>query len=108
MNNDLIKRSDVEQMLIALGGCDASDKEAEGWDKAIDAAIIELGELDSANEWIMDAIENIIKHFSECQNDAIEKWKECRESESLGWDKVAFNQRMGFIIDELLGRHKEN
>ena len=30
MNNDLIKRSDVEQMLIALGGCDASDKEAEG------------------------------------------------------------------------------
>lgn len=39
MNNDLIKRSDVEQMLTALGGCDASDKEAEGWDKAIDAAM---------------------------------------------------------------------
>lgn len=50
MNNDLIKRSDVEQMLAALGGCDASDKEAEGWDKAIDAAIIGLEELDSANE----------------------------------------------------------
>lgn len=48
--NDLIKRSDVEQMLTALGGCDASDKEAEGWDKAIDAAIIGLEELDSANE----------------------------------------------------------
>lgn len=107
MNSDLIRRKDVEQMLTALGGCDASDKEAEGWDKAIDAAIIELGELDSANEWIADAIENIIKHFSECQNDAIEKWKECCESESLGI-MVAFNQRMGFIIDELLGRHKEN
>lgn len=101
--NDLIMRKDVEQMLKDLGGCDANDKEAAGWDKAIDAAIIELGELDSANEWIMDAI----KHFSECQNDAIEKWKEFRESESLGI-MVAFNQRMGFIIDELLGRHKEN
>lgn len=105
--NDLIRRKDVEQMLKDLGGCDASDKEAAGWDKAIDAAIIKLGELDSANEWIVDAIENIIKHFSECQNDAIEKWKECRESESLGI-MVAFNQRKGFIIDELLGRHKEN
>ena len=50
MNNDLIKRSDVEKMLTALGGCDASDKEAAGWDKAIDAAIIGLEELDSANE----------------------------------------------------------
>lgn len=107
MNNDLIKRSDVEQMLTALGGCDASDKEAAGWDKAIDAAIIGLEELDSANEWIVNAIENMIKHFSECQNEAIEKWKECRESESLG-RMIAFNQVMGFIIDELLGRHKEN
>lgn len=105
--NDLIMRKDVEQILKDLGGCDASDKEAAGWDKAIDAAIIGLEELDSANEWIVDAIENIIKHFSECQNDAIEKWKECRESESLGI-MVAFNQRMGFIIDELLGRHKED
>lgn len=89
--NDLIRRKDVEQMLASIGGCDASDKEAAGWDKAIDAAIIGLEELDSANEWIVDAIENMIKHFSECQNDAIE-----------------FNQVMGFIIDELLGRHKEN
>lgn len=48
--NDLIRRKDVEQMLAALGGCDASDKEAAGWDKAIDAAIIGLEELDSANE----------------------------------------------------------
>ena len=107
MNNDLIKRSDVEQMLTALGGCDASDKEAEGWDKAIDAAMEGLRKVESANEWIVNAIENMIKHFSECQNDAIEKWKECRESESLG-RMVAFNQVMEFIIDELLGRHKEN
>ena len=107
MNNDLIKRSDVEQMLAALGGCDASDKEAAGWDMAIDAAIIGLEELDSANEWTVNVIENMIKHFSKCQNDAIEKWKECRESESFG-RMVAFNQVMGFIIDELLGRHKEN
>lgn len=49
MNNDLIKRSDVEQMLTALGGCDASDKEAAGWDKAIDAAMEGLRKIESAN-----------------------------------------------------------
>ena len=105
--DDLIKRSDVEQMLTALGGCDASDEESRGWDNAIDAAMEGLRKVESANEWIVNAIENMIKHFSECQNDAIEKWKECRESESLG-RMVAFNQVMEFIIDELLGRHKEN
>lgn len=52
MNNDLIKRSDVEQMLAALGGCDASDKEAAGWDKAIDAALHGLGKVESADRWI--------------------------------------------------------
>ena len=53
MNNDLIKRSDVEQMLTALGGCDASDKEAAGWDKAIDAALHGLGKVESADKWIL-------------------------------------------------------
>ena len=47
--NDLIKRSDVEQMLTALGGCDASDKEAEGWDRAIDAALEGLRKIESAD-----------------------------------------------------------
>lgn len=52
MNNDLIKRLDVEQMLKDLGGCDASDKEAEGWDKAIDAALEGLRKIDVASRWI--------------------------------------------------------
>ena len=52
MNNDLIKRSDVEQMLKDLGGCDASDKEAAGWDKAIDAAMEGLRKIESADGWI--------------------------------------------------------
>ncbi len=50
--NDLIKRSDVEKMLTALGGCDASDKEAAGWDKAIDAAMEGLRKIESADRWI--------------------------------------------------------
>lgn len=50
--DDLIKRSDVEQMLTALGGCDASDKEAAGWDKAIDAAMEGLRKVESADKWI--------------------------------------------------------
>ena len=51
--NDLIKRSDVEKMLTALGGCDASDEEAAGWDKAIDAAMEGLRKVDVANRWIL-------------------------------------------------------
>lgn len=47
--NDLIRRKDVEQMLTALGGCDASDKEAAGWDNAIDAAMEGLRKVESAN-----------------------------------------------------------
>ena len=47
--NDLIRRKDVEQMLAALGGCDASDKEARGWDKAIDAALAQIGQTKSAD-----------------------------------------------------------
>lgn len=52
MNNDTVYRKDVEQMLTALGGCDAIDKEAEGWDKAIDAALEGLRKIESANKWI--------------------------------------------------------
>ena len=52
--NDLIRRSDVEHMLTALGGCDASDKEARGWDKAIDAAMLRLGGVESADKWILN------------------------------------------------------
>ena len=47
--NDLIMRKDVEQMLKDLGGCDASDKEAAGWDKAIDAAMEGLRKIESAD-----------------------------------------------------------
>lgn len=50
--NDLIRRKDVEQMLKDLGGCDASDKEAAGWDKAIDAAMEGLRKVEGADRWI--------------------------------------------------------
>lgn len=50
--NDLIMRKDVEQMLKDLGGCDANDKEAAGWDKAIDAAMEGLRKIESADRWI--------------------------------------------------------
>ena len=50
--NDLIMRKDVEQMLKDLGGCDASDKEAAGWDKAIGAAMEGLRKVESADKWI--------------------------------------------------------
>ena len=49
MNNDTVYRKDVEQMLASIGGCDASDKEAAGWDNAIDAAMEGLRKVESAN-----------------------------------------------------------
>lgn len=61
--NDLIMRKDVEQMLKDLGGCDASDKEAAGWDNAIDAAMDGLRKVESASG-------KMIKCLMQCQQDA--------------------------------------
>ena len=52
MNNDLIRRKDVEKMLITLGGCDPVDVYAKGWDDAIDEALRKLSEIESADRWI--------------------------------------------------------
>ena len=49
MIDGLIRRSEVEKVLTSLGGCDASDKEAAGWDKAIDAALAQIGQIKSAD-----------------------------------------------------------
>ena len=67
--NDLIRRKDVEQMLTALGGCDASDKEAAGWDKAIDAALEGLRKVESASG-------KVIEFLMECKNIQLRVYKE--------------------------------
>lgn len=67
--NDLIKRSDVEQMLIMLGGCDASDEESRGWDKAIDAAMEGLRKVESASG-------KVIEFLMECKNIQLRAYKE--------------------------------
>lgn len=62
--NDLIKRSDVEQMLASIGGCDASEEWERGWDEAIDAALDELRKVKSADRWIqpiLEGLDNIAK-----------------------------------------------
>jgi hypothetical protein len=46
--NDLISRKAVYEMLHGLGGCDATDEWADGWDKAIDSAIKELDKIPTA------------------------------------------------------------
>lgn len=99
MNNDLIKRSDVEQMLTALGGCDASDKEAEGWDKAIDAAMDGLRKVESASG-------KMIKCLMQCQQDAKEEWNKHDDTEAFG-DMIGFSQAIGYI-EELTEPYKED
>lgn len=87
--NDLIRRKDVEQMLIALGGCDASDKEAEGWDKAIDAALHGLRKVESASG-------KMIKYLIQCQHDAKEEWNKHDDTEAFG-EMIGFSQAIGYI-----------
>lgn len=47
-DSDLITRQAVYDMLNALGGCDACEEWAKGWDSAIDTAIKELDGIPAA------------------------------------------------------------
>lgn len=99
MNNDLIKRSDVEQMLTALGGCDASDEESRGWDKAIDAALHGLGKVESASK-------KLIKRLKQWQYEAREEWIRHDESEAFG-EMIGFSQAIEYI-EKLTEPYKED
>lgn len=97
--NDLIMRKDVEQMLKDLGGCDASDKEAAGWDNAIDAAMDGLRKVESASG-------KMIKCLMQCQQDAKEEWNKHDDTEAFG-DMIGFSQAIGYI-EELTEPYKED
>lgn len=74
--DDLIKRSDVEQMLTALGGCDASDKESRGWDKAIDAALEGLRKIDAASRWIPCSEKLLKQRVMNLTNYIVTAWRQ--------------------------------
>lgn len=84
MDEQLIERKKVYEMLNALGGCDAeSESWADGWDKAIDMAINELNKIPAADvrserygEWIKDSSGVII--CSECGEE--HEWQDYRAS----------------------------
>lgn len=52
MNNDLIRRKDVENMLKDLGGQDVLDSYDRGWESALDTALGDLDRIESADRWI--------------------------------------------------------
>lgn len=97
--NDLIKRSDVEQMLTALGGCDASDKEAEGWDKAIGAAMEGLRNVESASE-------KLLNYLIQCQNRELQRYERNGNLHDFT-TAVAFSHAIGYI-EELIEPYKED
>lgn len=99
--SDLIKRSEVWQALHNIGGCGADpDSWADGWDKAIDAAIEAVEKLPAAcSDEIITAIleENIKAHGTEVETTvAMEELAELIQAVS----KV---KRYGFV-----GKYKDN
>lgn len=51
---DLVSREAVKTMLNDIGGCDAKEEWAKGWDSAIDESIRRLNKIESINmnDWI--------------------------------------------------------
>lgn len=47
--NDTISRATVLELIKEMGGCDAQDAEAKGWDAACDALYEAVGQLKIAN-----------------------------------------------------------
>lgn len=47
--NDTISRAAVLELIKEMGGCDAQDAEAKGWDAACDALYEAVGQLKIAN-----------------------------------------------------------
>ena len=53
MNNDLIRRKDLENMLKDLGGQDVLDSYDRGWESALNTALGHLDRIESADKWIL-------------------------------------------------------
>lgn len=99
MNSDLIRRKDVEQMLTALGGCDASDEESRGWDNAIDAAMEGLRKIESASE-------KLLNYLIQCQNRELQRYERNGNLHDFT-AAVAFSHAIGYI-EELIEPYKED
>ena len=62
--SDLISRQAIYNILHGLGGCDAQDEWAKGWDRAIDTAIDGLGDIPTAYD--VDKVVDQLKSESFC------------------------------------------
>lgn len=51
---EAVYKHDVEAMLLDIGGCDANDPEAKGWDSAIDAALDGLRKVKAADRCLLE------------------------------------------------------
>ena len=60
--SDLISRKAVYEMLHGLGGCDATDEWADGWDKGINQAISDLDDIPVAYD-----VDKVVEQLKECE-----------------------------------------
>jgi len=60
--SDLISRKAVYEMLHDLGGSDATDEWADGWDKAISQAISDLDDIPTAYN-----ADKVVEQLKECE-----------------------------------------
>ena len=60
--SDLISRKAVYEMLHSLGGSDATDEWADGWDKAISQAISDLDDIPTAYN-----ADKVVEQLKECE-----------------------------------------
>lgn len=85
---DLISKKAVYDMLNGIGGCDAADEWANGWDKAIDTAIDELEEIPTAYD-VDKVVEQLAKRFDYCHEMAEKNDKAKLEEMAFSWRQVA-------------------
>ncbi len=95
--NDLISRKAVYKMLHGLGGCDATDEWADGWDKGINQAISDLDNIPVAYD-----VEKVAEQLEEARDELLYSTDYNNDiiNYCLDWFDMAIEIVKGAVKDE--------